>query len=94
MKMEHRSQKGVLINRGANGGVAGQDVRIITKSEWSVNIARIDNHEMKNIPIGTVGGVVMSQCGEVIAIMHQYAIAGRGRTIHSCAQLRALQEQG
>ena len=42
---------------------------------------------MKNIPIGTVGAVVMSQRGEVIAIMHQYAIAGKGSTIHSCAQL-------
>ena len=76
-KIEHRSQKGALIDRGANGCVAGQDIRIITKSEWLVNIMGIDNHEMKNIPIGTVGGVVTSQHGEVIAIMHQYAIAGR-----------------
>ena len=85
--MEHRSKKGALIDRGANGGVAGQDVRVIAKSDSSVNITGIDNHEMKNIPIGTVGTVVMSQRGEVIAIMHQYAIAGKGRTIHSCAQL-------
>ena len=75
--MEHRSQKGALIDRGANSGAAGQDVRIITKLELSVNITGIDNHEMKNIPIGTVGGVVMSQHGEVTAIMQQYAIAGR-----------------
>ena len=86
-KMEHRSKKGALIDRGANGGVAGQDVRVIAKSDRSVNITGIDNHEMKNIPIGTIGTVVMSQRGEVIAIMHQYAIAGKGRTIHSCAQL-------
>ena len=42
---------------------------------------------MKNIPIGTVGGVVKSQRGEVIAIMHQYAIVERGRSIHSSGQL-------
>ena len=29
----------------------------------------------------------MSQCQEVIAIMHQYAIAGKGKTIPSYAQL-------
>ena len=86
-KMEHRSKKGALIDRGANGGVAGQDVRVIAKSDRSVNITGIDNHEMKNIPIGTIGAVVMSQRGKVIAVMHQYAIAGKGRTIHSCAQL-------
>ena len=86
-KKEHRSKKSMLIDRGANDGVAGQDIRIKAKSDQSVNIMRIDNHEMKNIPIGTVGGVILLQCGEVISIMHQYAIAGKGRTIHSCAQL-------
>ena len=82
-----RSNKGTLIDRGANGGVAGNDARIINKSDRSVNITGIDNHEMKNIPMGTVGGVVKSQRGEVVAIMHQCAIAGKGRTIHSCGQL-------
>ena len=42
---------------------------------------------MKSIPICTVGGVVKSQWGKVIAIMHQYTIAGRGEFIHSCTQL-------
>ena len=60
-KMEHRSKKGALMDRGANGGVAGQDVRVIAKSDRSVNNTGIDNHEMKNIPIGTIGAVVMSQ---------------------------------
>ena len=83
----NRSKKGALVDRGANGGVAENDVRVICKSDWAVNITGIDNHEMKNISIGMVGGVVKSQHGEVIAIMHQYAIAGRGRTIHSSAQL-------
>ena len=32
-KMEHRSKKGALIDRGANGGVAGQDVRVIARSD-------------------------------------------------------------
>ena len=81
----NHSEKGALEDRGANGGVTGSDVRVICKSDQAVNITGIDNHKMKNISIGTVGGVVKSQHGEVIAIMHQYAIAGRGRTIHSSA---------
>jgi hypothetical protein len=42
---------------------------------------------IKDVPIGTVGAVVNTQRGEVIAIMHQYAYTGRGGTIHSSGQL-------
>jgi hypothetical protein len=35
----------------------------------------------------TVGAVVNTQHGEVIAIMHQYAYTGKGSTIHSSGQL-------
>jgi hypothetical protein len=36
----------------------------------SVHIQGIDNHMIKDVPIGTVGAVVNTQRGEVIAIMH------------------------
>jgi len=42
---------------------------------------------MVDIPIATVGGVINTQCGEVIAILHQYAYTGIGTSIHSLAQL-------
>jgi hypothetical protein len=72
---------------GANGGVAGSDTRLIYKSLHSVHIQGIDNHMIKDVPIGTVGTVVNTQRGEVIAIMHQYAYTGKGGTIHSSGQL-------
>jgi hypothetical protein len=73
------------VDRGANGGVAGEDVRGIFKTLRSVDIQGLDNHQVSNIPIVTAGGVIKSQCGDVIAIMHQHAYIGRGRTIHSSA---------
>jgi hypothetical protein len=76
-----------LIDRGANGGVAGSDTRLIDKSLRSVPIQGIDDHMIKDVPIGTVGAVVNTQRGEVIAIMHQYAYTGKGSTIHSSGQL-------
>jgi hypothetical protein len=76
-----------LIDRGANGGVAGSDTWLIDKSLRSVHIQGIDNHMIKDVPIGTVGAVVNTQRGEVIAIMHQYAYTGKGGTIHSSGQL-------
>jgi hypothetical protein len=76
-----------LIDRGANGGVAMSDTRLIDQSLCSVHIQGIDDHMIKDIPIGTVGAVVNTQHGEVIAIMHQYAYTGKGGTIHSSGQL-------
>jgi hypothetical protein len=77
----------VLFDCGANGGVAGSDTQLIDKSLCSVHIQGIDDHMIKDVPIGTVGAVVNTQRGEVIAIMHQYAYTGRGGTIHSSGQL-------
>jgi hypothetical protein len=76
-----------LIDRGANGGVTGSDTRLIDKSLRSVHIQGINDHMIKDVPIGTVGAVVNTQHGDVIAIMHQYAYTGRGGTIHSSGQL-------
>jgi hypothetical protein len=69
--------------------IAGSAVRIIenvlgsNKEPRTVDVRGIDNHDLTSIPIVTVGGVVPSQPGEVIAIMNQYAYTGRGKSIHS-----------
>ena len=83
----HTRLRGALIDRGANGGVAGADVRVIHKLNRSTDIQGIDNHQITNVPIGTVGGVVATQAGPVIAIMHQYALYGKGDTINAPGQL-------
>ena len=87
----HRAKHASLVDRGANGGIAGKDVRIIFQTMRSVDIQGIDNHQVTNIPIVTAGGVVKSQHGNVIVILHQYAYIGRGRTIHSSGQLEWYQ---
>ena len=83
------SQRGSLVDRGANGGLAGADVRIIHRASHPrmVDVSGIDHHELTNLPICTVGGVIASQRGPVIVILHQYAYVGRGSTIHSSGQL-------
>jgi hypothetical protein len=75
-----------LIDRGANGGVAGTDVRTIFKTGRTVDIRGIDNHQCTNIDICTVGGVIQTQKGPIIGIMHQYALLNKGSTIHSPCQ--------
>jgi hypothetical protein len=83
----HRSNPGTLVDRDANGGVAGADVRVIFLTGRYVDVLGIDNHQIVDIPIVTAGAVMDTTRGPVVAIMHQYACTGKGETIHSCGQL-------
>jgi hypothetical protein len=83
---EHHGISPSLINRGANGGVAGSDVCVIFKTNRNVDIRGIDNHRCTNIEIGTVGGVIQTHKGPVIGIFHQYALLNKGSSIHSPRQ--------
>jgi muconolactone delta-isomerase len=59
-----------LIDQDSNGGVAGEDVRVIFRTSRTVDITGINNHPVNHIGIGTVGDVVNTQKGPLIAIMH------------------------
>ena len=63
-----RLRRGALVDRGANGGICGNDVRIISKSGRMVDVQGIDNHQVVDIPIVTGGAVVSTQRGPVILI--------------------------
>jgi hypothetical protein len=86
-KHDLRSPRGALVDRGANGGIAGNDVKIIERTGRTIDVTGIDNHQVNNVPIGTVAAFTEAQRGPVILIMHQYAIIQTNRTIHSCVQL-------
>jgi hypothetical protein len=81
-------QRGALIDRGSNGGVAGDDVRVIRiDPHRTVDVEGIDNHRLTDIGIVTAGALVDTNLGPVILIMNQYAHAGKGKTIHSSGQM-------
>jgi len=52
-----------LVDGGAasNGGVAGEDVRVILHTNRKVNITGIANHQLPDLSICTIGGVVRYQ---------------------------------
>ena len=81
---------GALVDRGANGGMAGDDLKIIAISDRKVDVSGIDNHELTGLKIVTAGGVVKSQRGEIIVILNQFAYIPGGKTILSCPQLEAF----
>ena len=69
---KHRADKpGALIDRGANGGVAGADVCVIEMTHHAINIQGVSDHQVTDLKIVTAGSVVQTQHGPVIAIFHQ-----------------------
>jgi hypothetical protein len=83
---EHQGISPSLVDRGSNGGVAGNGVRVIFKRNRSVDIKGIDNHRCTNIDIGTIGGVIHTNKGPVIGILNQYALLNKGSSIDSPCQ--------
>ena len=48
---------------------------------------------MPDLSIGTCAGVTTSNQGLIVVILHQYAYTGKGRMIHSSAQLEMYKNQ-
>ena len=76
-----------MIDRGANGGLAGKDVNIISVSDDEIDVTGIDSYQMGNIQIGTVGGVTFTHKGPAILIFNQYGITESEHSIHSSIQM-------
>ena len=76
-----------LIDRGANGGICGDDLRKVSLTERSINVQGIDNHQLQGLAIETFGATARTQRGYVILIFRQYAYHGCGKSIHSSLQL-------
>ena len=71
------------IERGANGGLAGSDVRILERTGRTVSVTGIGNHELPGLDIVACAALLHTNHGTVVLIMHEYAYYGRGNTIIS-----------
>ncbi|KAL7564903.1 hypothetical protein ACA910_009392 [Epithemia clementina (nom. ined.)] len=76
-----------LVYCGANGGLAGGDMRIFEKSGRFITIVGIDNHELTGLPIVSCAAKFETNHGPVIGIFHEYAYHGKGKSIHAPGQL-------
>ena len=84
----HTNQQ--LVDRGANGGFAGSDMRVIHKTHCKINIQGIDNHEVTGLDVVTAATLLNTSRGKVIGIFNEYAYLGKGSSIHSSGQLEWL----
>ena len=90
---QRRSKRGALVDRGANGGILGNDAHVILTHQREVDVTGIDNHEVTGLKIVDASAKVNTQHGDIIIIMRQYAYHGTGRTIHSSGQLESYKNK-
>ena len=81
----HTNQQ--LVDRGANGVLAGSDMRVIHKTHRKINIQGIDNHEVTGLDVVTAATLLNTSQGKVIGIFNEYAYLGKGSSTHSSGQL-------
>ena len=84
----HTNQQ--LVDRGANGGLAGSDMRVIHRTYRKINIQGIDNYEVTGLDVVTAATLLNTSQGKVIGIFNKYAYLGKGSSIHSSGQLEWL----
>ena len=78
-----RGNRGALVDRGANGGIIGNDAHALyTHTGQEVDVTGIDNHQIDSLKVFDASAKIFTQRGEAIGIFRQYAYHGKGRTIH------------
>ena len=64
-----RQLRGSLIDRGANGGILGNDARVIFEHIREVDVTGIDNHQINALKLVDATAKVTTNCGPVIVVM-------------------------
>ena len=80
-----QAQHGSLVDWGANGGLAGSDVRILSKSS-RCTVTGIDQNKSM---VWTLCNVLhwLRQTMAMLTSSNEYAYYGKGHTIHSSGQI-------
>ena len=82
--MEH-----ALVDRGANGGICGSDMKVLEGSERFVDVVGLAGHKVSQLRIVTAQTLITTHKGDAIATFHQMALLGKGKSILSCLQMEA-----
>jgi hypothetical protein len=78
-----------LIDRGANGGICGDDMLVLEGSERFVDVFGLAGHKVNQLRIVSDPCQISTDKGDVIATFHQMALLGKGKSILSCLQMEA-----
>jgi hypothetical protein len=79
---------GSLVDGGANGGLAGSDMRRIEMTLAKADVSGIADNDLKDLGIGTFAALIETTEGEIVGLFAQYADYGIGKSVHSSSQMR------
>ena len=82
-----QAKHGSLVDRGAYDGLAGSDVRILSRYSRKCTVTGIDSHELQGLDVVQCAALVETNHCIVNLIMNEYACYGKGHTIHSSGQI-------
>ena len=83
----HQAKHGSLVDRGANGGLAVSDVRILSKSIRKCTVTGIDSHEVQGLDVVQCAALAHTNYITVNLIRNEYTYYGKCCTIHSSGQI-------
>ena len=78
---------GSLVDRRTNAGLAGSDVRILSRSSRKCTVTGIHSHELQGLDVVQCAALVETNHGIVNLIMNEYTCYGKGHSIHSSGQI-------
>ena len=82
-----QAKHGPLVDREANGGLAGSDVRILSRTSRKCTVTGIDSHKLRGLDVVQCTALVKTNHSIVHLIMNEYACYGNSHTIHSSGQI-------
>ena len=81
------AKHGSLVDRGANGGLAGSDVRILSRSARECTVIGINSHELQGLDVVQCAELLEMNHGIVNMIMNEYSCYWKGHTSNSSGQI-------
>jgi hypothetical protein len=79
---------GSLVDGGANGGLAGSDMRRIEMTLAKADVSGIGDADLTDLAIGIFAAVIETTDGKIVGLFSQYADYGIGKSVHSSSQMR------
>ena len=84
-----KTTTGSLMDSGANGGMAGDDVLITAYHDHDcAQVMGIAGNSLDDLRMVTAAGFIESTEGPVTSIFHQYVHHGKGKSFHSIPQMQ------
>ena len=78
---------GSLVDTGATGGLAGSDVRILSRSSRKCTVTGIDSHEVQGLDVVQCAALVETNHGIDTLIMNENACYGNEHAIYCSGQI-------